>query len=116
MVGRREARGGRTMDVMHDGIAIDVSFAEDTRVVEVSGEIDFAVARYVEEALVPGDQDVIVDLSNVTFLDSSGIAAMVRAHLRQLAEGHGLAIRGATGPVSRVLQITGVDATLPRAS
>ena len=104
------------MDLMHDGFAMDVSVADGTRVVMMFGEIDLAVAPTLQEAMTDGDADVIIDLSGVTFLDSSGIAAVLRAYRQQIANGHCLSMRGATGPVRRVLQITGVDAVLPLAS
>jgi len=81
----------------------------------ISGEIDLAVAAELQ-AVVTGDEDVVIDLSGVTFLDSSGIAAIVRAYRQQSANGRLLSVRGATGAVSRVLEITGVDSILPLAS
>ena len=52
--------------------------------------------------------EVVVDLSGVTFLDSSGISALVKQ--RRLADEHGklMRISGAGGTVRDVLRLTGV--------
>jgi anti-anti-sigma factor len=52
----------------------------------------------------------------VSFIDSSGIAALLKAHRSQTANGHRLEVRGAHGTVSRVLEITGADSVLRRAN
>ena len=104
------------MDLMHEEFAIDVSIADGTRVVVVFGEVDLAVSDRLRESLLVGDEDLVVDLTRVSFLDSSGIAVLLRAHRRQVTNGHQFALRGANGAVSRVLEITGVYELLPRAS
>jgi anti-anti-sigma factor len=103
------------MELRHDDFSIDISVTGSTRVVMVAGEIDLAVAAELQ-AVLTGDEDVVIDLSEVTFLDSSGIAAILRAYRLQEANDRLLSVRGATGAVSRVLQITGVDSVLPLAS
>src|SRR4029453_16549770 len=51
-------------------------------VIHVRGEIDMATAPRLPEALAksPDGTSLRLDLSDVTFLDSSGIAAVVTAH------------------------------------
>jgi anti-sigma B factor antagonist len=50
---------------------------------EVVGELDVASAPLLEEAvtgaLEAGRRDLVVDLANTTFLDSSGLSALIRA-------------------------------------
>jgi anti-anti-sigma factor len=82
-------------------------------IVTVSGDVDLAIAPALESALVEAATDepagaVQVDLSAVTFLDSSGIAALVRG--RHAAEEHGVGYRvtGASGAVREILELTGV--------
>jgi anti-anti-sigma factor len=87
-----------------------------TWVVTVSGELDLATAPQLEavfEALEPSpDARVLLDLEAVTFLDSSGIRALVRAKRRLDGIGAPLLI-GAVSPAARqVLEISGVLAVL----
>ena len=80
-------------------------------VLAVAGEIDLATAPQLADCLVAAaDHDVAVDLSAVTFLDSSGLSALV-AGSRALAEtGHVLRTFGERDTILRVLEISGLDA------
>lgn len=59
------------------------------------------------EAEAPGDP-VILDLSRVTFLDSSGLGAVV-AVMKLLAPERKLELAGLTGPVAKVFRLTRMD-------
>jgi anti-sigma B factor antagonist len=48
---------------------------------------------------------IIVDLSRVTFMDSAGLRALVRARERMDVSGRWLVTRGATGQPRRLLDI-----------
>lgn len=85
--------------------------------VVAAGEIDLCTSPELREALTAAAQRsrrVIVDVTRVTFLDSTGMAAIVatakHAHPRQ---ERNVCLVGATGPVLRVLEITGLTAMLP---
>jgi len=56
---------------------------------------------------------VVADLSAVTFLDSTGISTLLRAHNALTAQGGWLALTGADQTVLRVLDLTGVDTVIP---
>ncbi len=81
---------------------------DSSTLVEVSGEIDLATAPQLRTAIVGIDGDITVDLSRVSFLDSSGIGVLVSAYKRAGAEGHRFVIRGASGSVEQTMRITGV--------
>ncbi|GAA4601853.1 anti-anti-sigma factor [Actinoplanes octamycinicus] len=55
---------------------------------------------------------VFVDVSDVGFLDSTGVHALVTAHHAARARDGGLYLTGATGTVAAVLELTGLDALL----
>ncbi|MCW3818104.1 STAS domain-containing protein [Micromonospora sp. DR5-3] len=78
----------------------------------LAGELDLSTAPELNAAIdrlaADGQRELLVDLSELTFCDSSGIAAFVRGDNRAAAEGGWLRITGATGRVARVLQVTGV--------
>ena len=98
--------------------SFDVSvFPERTCVrVRPSGEIDLATAGLldaeIQELWDSGWKDVIADLRQVTFLDSSGLRILVIHHRRAVARGVRFAIIDGSGPVSRVLALTGIDQVL----
>ncbi len=80
-------------------------------VVTLSGEIDLATARGVSAALEPwvrAGGPVIVDVSEVTFMDSTGLHALIKA-AKGLGERGCIIIHGAYGPVWTVLQLSQLD-------
>lgn len=82
----------------------------DCRVIGLDGELDLEVAGDFEESLkrASGYRVVLIDLSGCEFLDSTGIAVIVRARRDFAAEGRRLAAFGAEHQVSRVLSLTGL--------
>ncbi len=80
-------------------------------VLTVAGEIDLATAPQLAACLVDAaDRDVAVDLSAVTFLDSSGLSALVAGSRAVAAGGHVLRTFGERDTILRVLEISGLDA------
>jgi anti-sigma B factor antagonist len=85
-------------------------------VILVEGELDMNTAplleRELEAAIAAPDATVLLDLSGCEFIDSTGIALIVRAW--QGLEGEGrFALCGVSDQVKRVLEITGLQATIP---
>lgn len=81
------------------------------RDVQVEGELDLAVAGQLDEVLTAAVADcscVLVGLERCEFIDSSGIAVILRAHKRMEAEGNRLAVYAPTAQVLRVLSMTGL--------
>ena len=81
------------------------------------GELDLSSADLLLEAvtrILAGTQvkQVEVDLSEVGFLDSSGIQALMRARRAVAENGGRLSVSGAHGIVAQVLRITAVDQIL----
>jgi anti-sigma B factor antagonist len=82
-----------------------------TRDVQVEGELDLAVAGQLDEVLgaaVEECEQVLVGLERCTFIDSSGIAVILRAHHRLQEEGRQLLVYGPKDQVLRVLSMTGL--------
>jgi len=87
-------------------------------VIAVSGELDLSTAPRLEELLGPAvasaDSAVAIDLSGCEFIDSTGIAQIVRAWQALGAEdGPGFALCCAGDQVRRLLRITGLETSLP---
>lgn len=92
------------------------------RVIEIRGELDLSTAPELEgpldEAIAAGDAMVLVDLSACEFIDSTGIALIVRAwqQLDRAAEGEGdgrVVLCSHNDQVRRVLDITGLELSIP---
>jgi anti-sigma B factor antagonist len=86
-------------------------------VLRVSGEIDFAavdtLADEIDRALADGALDLWIDLSSVSFMDSSGLRLLGDLSRRLLQLNRRLAIICPRGPVRRVFEIAGVSDMLP---
>jgi len=83
------------------------------RDVQIEGELDLAVAGQVDEVLTAAAGEcgrVLVGLERCGFIDSSGIAVILRAHNRMEEEGNRLAVYAPIDQVQRVLAMTGLIA------
>lgn len=90
----------------------------NVRVLSVRGELDLSTApkleETLEEALSSEGASILIDLSACEFIDSTGIALLVRSWQHSGAGGTaGFAICCAKAQVSRVLEISGVGASIP---
>lgn len=89
------------------------------RTISVRGELDLNTAPQfkapLEEALENGEGSVLIDLSDCEFIDSTGIALIVRAwqRLNSGDNGRGLVICSQNDQVRRVLEITGLEVSIP---
>jgi anti-sigma B factor antagonist len=83
------------------------------RDIQIEGELDLAVAGQLDEVLTAAVEEcslVLVGLQHCAFIDSSGIAVILRAHNRMAEEGNRLAVYAPTDQVLRVLSMTGLTA------
>ncbi len=82
--------------------------------IELEGELDLAARDTLEDAIVtavePGPvETVVVDMTRVTFADSTTLAWLVAAEARMQASGGRLLAVIGPGPVLNLLQLTGLD-------
>ena len=85
----------------------------EMRLIKVAEDrIDAAVAiqfkDLVREMTEDGPMRVVLDFSRVTFLDSSGLGAVVAA-MKQVGEGRKLELAGLTPNVEKVFRLTRMD-------
>ena len=86
-------------------------------VITVEGELDMNTATDLERELegpLSAAQALLIDLSRCEFIDSTGIALIVRSW--QALDGDGsdrFALCGVAKQVKRVLDVTGLEATIP---
>jgi anti-sigma B factor antagonist len=87
----------------------------DRIVLAVSGEIDMATADQLRDALLRAAEsriDVWVDLSEVEFMDSTGLNALVIAHRAMGDDGRRLYVICPDGPAHRALEVSGLHEVL----
>ena len=82
--------------------------------VSLSGELDMLSASCLGDALAAarGNVAVILDLSQLTFMDSSGLHAILTARNRLSEAGCRLVILRGSHQVQRVFEVSGVDGVL----
>lgn len=83
------------------------------RIIEVGGEIDVYTAPSLREAVVEAVDDgyfqLIIDVENVAFLDSTGLGVLVGALKRVRSEDGSLDIVCTHERLLKIFQITGLD-------
>jgi anti-sigma B factor antagonist len=92
---------------------------DQTVVVNVSGEVDIGTAPEFEDELARAVEDrlrsaLVVDLTGVGFIDSTGLNALVRALERQRLVGSSLVLVSDDSRVAMMLEVTRLDRVLRR--
>jgi len=83
-------------------------------VLHVTGQLDIATVQDLEAITVAlGDRDLVVDLGGVTFMDASGVGALIGAMRRSQDAGRWFAVRSPSAAVAKVLKQSRADRVLP---
>jgi anti-sigma B factor antagonist len=85
-------------------------------ITEVTGEIDISTVAQLREhlfELADGGEPLIVDLEQITFIDSAGLGALIGASRRAEAHGGSLQAVCSRPQTRRLLWLTGVDRRIP---
>jgi anti-sigma B factor antagonist len=91
----------------------------ETHVLWIEGELDLStipeLTRRIEVGFGAGSEETLtIDLSDVTFMDSSGLRLLIELDRRARAEGWTLSLRAPRHEGAKVvLRMTGADAALP---
>ncbi|MGH2858242.1 MAG: STAS domain-containing protein [Solirubrobacteraceae bacterium] len=97
---------------MQNQFRLEVSRHDDSAVIAVAGELDLASGPELEVELEriagPGTRLLVIDLSGLEFMDSTGLSIIVRAHQRLSGEGCELGLVRGSPQVQRLLDLTGV--------
>jgi anti-sigma B factor antagonist len=99
------------MPLMPDGLGVDVADDRGRTLYRLSGELDALNSAHLRTVLIEqadDDRDVVLDLSQVAFIDSSGIGVLVGALKRFEASGRRLVFRSPTPALKRVFDMTGL--------
>jgi anti-sigma B factor antagonist len=104
-------RDGNEIDIRPEG--------EKAVVVSLSGEVDIVRSPDLQMALqdavgrTPKGGGVVVDLSGVTYMDSSGVATLVRGLQLSRKKGAGLVLCGLQDRVRSIFEIARLDTVFP---
>jgi anti-sigma B factor antagonist len=97
-------------------LAVERVSRDDVEFVSVEGEIDVGTASrllaVLNESVVEARRCVVIDLSAVGFMDSTGLALLINAHRRLSRRRKGFAVVCPPGPLLRVFEITDMVDTL----
>ena len=96
--------------------SVSVARAEIEPVVVVNGELDLVTApqfeRGLNDVIASTDGDVVVDLANVTFIDSTGLRVLLLAHDHLSKTDRLLSVRSPSVQAIRLLEICGLRALI----
>jgi anti-anti-sigma factor len=88
---------------------INCLLANDASVIRVTGDFDQTLVDLFTDAVTGGDGDVVVELGEVTFVDSSALHCLVAAKHSLAERCRSMVIASRSEPVARVLELTGLD-------
>jgi anti-sigma B factor antagonist len=123
--GRRDVPPGALLDPAADpraGSRLGLSvgrLSRDVVVVTAAGEVDMATADALRVTMTESLADMsdgciaVLDLSQVTFLDSSGLQALVEAHRHARPRGAVWRLCGLRPSVDQVIRLTRLDDVFP---
>jgi anti-anti-sigma factor len=106
-----------TSDSRNDNLRVSsVAAPGGGLVLELVGELDLSTVSIFVEALdelLDGDPVTIeLDMSELTFIDSSGVGAFVTGYRKAQTRGSRLSVGQRSGLVQRVLELSGVEEAL----
>jgi anti-anti-sigma factor len=103
-----------------DTSSLDADEASVPTVIQLTGDIDIftsaALRGQLLEALRHSSDLLILDLSRVSFCDSSGLGVLVGVQRRARSMGITLALTTPTSYMSELLRTTGLDRRFPMSS
>lgn len=96
---------------------IETTSSSDRQVLMVSGEVDLATSPNLDVAIIAalesGTESLVIDLTDVTFMDSSGLGVIVRGLKRCREADKDLDLVISNERVLKVFGITGLDQVIP---
>jgi anti-sigma B factor antagonist len=85
-------------------------------IIELVGDLDFHTARRLREKLLEshaeGANEVVLDMADLEFIDSSGLSVLVAGLKRLRDSGGDLTLRSVPDQTRRVLEVSGLSQVL----
>jgi anti-sigma B factor antagonist len=100
-----------------DTMSLSLSYDGDVFLIELFGELDLASAPELEQVIARAEatdaREIVVDLSGLEFIDSTGISLLIRTARRSSMDAGRLRLLRGTGQVERVMALCRLDGRLP---
>jgi anti-sigma B factor antagonist len=118
VTGRSRRVGDYAREAYHSTCRIDLSTEDGTALIDVEGQLDLSCGdRFIaclRDARDGESQDLVVDLRQVTFIDSTGLSLLLKADALARQNSFKLHVVRSEAPiVHAVMEATGVDKFLP---
>jgi anti-anti-sigma factor len=84
--------------------------------VRLRGEFDLAAEPHFDHAVATIEESarqIVVDLTELSFIDSTGLRALLRMWERSRTDGHDLAFVPGNDQVRHAMELTGINGVLP---
>lgn len=92
-------------------LTVELNVDAQAAVLVLAGELDLETAPQLDQELARIESRatrVVIDLGGVTFMDSTGLSSIVRAHRSAESDGHTLELRRGARQVQRLFELTGM--------
>ena len=110
---RRTPLSGATMASEEVPFSAQIDVRNDVANITLSGELDLATVPLLEDRLAhlegDGVKAIMLDLRDLSFLDSSGLETFVSARERANRDGHRFLLIGASSSARRLFGLTGTE-------
>jgi anti-sigma B factor antagonist len=101
---------------MDEALTVKVRHEQGCAIVAAAGEIDISTVTALRDCLFDAavsGAPLVVDLEQVSFIDSVGLAILVGAANRAAAHGGSLRVACALPKIRQLVQLTGLDRQIP---
>ena len=97
---------------------LEFSVGKNALIMKISGEIDHRYAIQIrneadKKIVTYPDKKFVIDLSDVTFMDSSAIGAIIGRYKLVKSFGGTIAITGVNSTVGKILEMSGIRKIIP---
>jgi anti-sigma B factor antagonist len=103
---------------MDDALTLETRHEPGCAIVTAAGQIDISTVTALRECLLElaaNGRPLVADLDQVTFLDASGLNALVAAANRAAAHGSSLHVICARPRIRQLFRVTGLNCRIPLA-
>ena len=92
--------------------------SDDSLMITIEGEIDHHTAKFIRDEIDKAiyyyrPKSAVMDLSAITFMDSSGLGLILGRYTQMVQLGGTLKIKDPTPQITKILVLAGVDRLIP---